>query len=220
MPNKNVSQLGIHKFKTIPPIVKNVIVQESNIDRARKEREEKKRWKKPEPPTPFLNHLNVIVTTQYFDEFLESSNTTKNNSGNFVDTQLGLLTTSTSNRAVDTDRSDHSSSSLSSDQMFTNDEEKSTIEFVVCNLLRSLVSDKSFHELVKRVNDDEIPYFFQYSRENVYFYLFYKNVKKFNRSLSRILLFVKNTINGESKEKSPSEKKSKKKENSVKSVKT
>lgn len=117
--------------------MKNTVIEESNIDRARKEREEKKKWKKPQPPAPFLNHLNVIATTQYFDEYLDAANTTKSDSVKYVDTQLGLLTTYT-NDSIETLDSDRSlaSSSRSSSTITTSEEEKNTIEFVVCNLLR------------------------------------------------------------------------------------
>lgn len=120
-------------LKTIPPIVKNELVEANNVDRARKIREEKKKWKKPQPPDPFLNHLNVIATTQYFDEFLGTSKTVKSASPKFVDAKLGLVSTPSSNRAFDDNQSTESDSSAI---LLTNEEEKTAIEFVVCDVLR------------------------------------------------------------------------------------
>lgn len=124
--NKNI----YNRYKTIPPIVKNSLLEETNVDRTRKERDEKKKWKKPQPPVPFLNHLNVIATTQYFDEYLETSNSIKNSSVKYIDTQLGSMDSKPIGEAHDSDRNQNSNT------ISANEEEKNAVEYIVCNLLR------------------------------------------------------------------------------------
>lgn len=89
--DKKNSSLSIHRFKTIPPIMKNMSIEESHVDKVRRERAEKKVWKKPLPPTPYLMHLNIIARTQYIEEFLSSKNTVKNECVKFFDASLGNL---------------------------------------------------------------------------------------------------------------------------------
>lgn len=153
---KSTSQLGTHKFKTIPPIVKNSLIEASNLERVRKERAEKKQWKKPIPPNPFLLNLNVIARTLVFEEYLDFSNSIKNNSTKFVDPILGFglkqhnLTLKEIDDGV---------------KIICNEEENNIIESVFSDILRSLVTDKSFHSLCQKLKDEEIPYFFQFKQE-------------------------------------------------------
>jgi hypothetical protein len=135
------------------------------VDKTRRTRDEKRTWKKPLPPNPFLLHLNILARTQYFDEFLESSNTFKNSSQKFVDPLLGKP----SNHALtDNDQAQlqYSLTKLTefkSSKLVCTDKESDMIDFVLSDLIRNLISDKSFHALVQNIKDEEIPYFFQYS---------------------------------------------------------
>ena len=54
----------------------------------RRLRKEKKMWKKPVPPTPFVLHLNIIARTQYLSDFVQSINTNEE-SNKFIDGLLG-----------------------------------------------------------------------------------------------------------------------------------
>jgi hypothetical protein len=85
-----VSRLGVNQFKTIPPLVKNELYTESNLNKIRKTRDEKKLWRKPLPPTPFLLHLNAIARTNYMDKYLEFAKSVKSNCEKYVDPLLGL----------------------------------------------------------------------------------------------------------------------------------
>ena len=153
---KSTSQLGTHKFKTIPPIVKNNLIEESNLERVRKERADKKLWKKPIPPNPFLLNLNVIARTLVFDEYLEFSNSIKNNSTKYVDPILGfgLKQNKLTLKEID-----------DGVKIVCNEEENNIIEFVFSDILRSLVTDKSFHSTCQKLKDEEIPYFFQFLQD-------------------------------------------------------
>lgn len=125
--NSKTKKLKLNLFeKMIPPIVKKKILEETNLDRSRKEREMKKKWNKPDEPKAFLHHLNVIVTTQNFDEYLENFNLTKNKSNKFVDFEYGLISTKS--------KSYHDSDPKS--LYFESEEEKICTEFIVYNLLR------------------------------------------------------------------------------------
>lgn len=152
--NKSNSQLGTHRYKTIPPIIKYNNLEESNLERVRRQRAEKKLWKKPLPPSPFLLNLNVLARTQVYDEFLEMSNTVKNNSNKFVDPVLGLISRQDS-LSINQDYCQDFKTSC-------NEEENSMLEFIFSDILRSLISDKSFHSICQKLKYEEIPYFFQY----------------------------------------------------------
>lgn len=102
-------------------------MEETNLDRVRRLREEKKQWKKPLPPTPFLLHLNILARTQYIDEFLEINNKIKNNSEKFVDPLLGF--------GADSNLVEESPN-FDGDTILCNDEENSAIEFIFSDLLR------------------------------------------------------------------------------------
>lgn len=154
--NKSNSQLGTHRYKTIPPIIKYNILEESNLERVRRQRAEKKLWKKPIPPSPFLLNLNVLARTQVYDEFLEMSNSIKNDSNKFVDPVLGIVS-----------KLDNLSTNQDNNQDFKtvcSEEENILLEFIFSDILRSLISDKSFHSVCQKLKDEEIPYFFQYTQ--------------------------------------------------------
>jgi hypothetical protein len=162
------STLAIQKFKTIPPIVKNSLLSESNVERIRRTRDEKRTWKKPLPPNPFLLHLNILARTQYFDEYLEMTNTCKNNSLKFVDPLLGNPP-SVSNALENSSKTDAkllnslSKIDTSNLKLVCTEKESDTLDFVLSDLIRNLISDKSFHTMVQNLKDEEVPYFFQYS---------------------------------------------------------
>lgn len=120
----------------------------------RRHRAEKKLWKKPIPPSPFLLNLNVLARTQIYDEYLELTNSIKNNSRKFVDPVLGILS---KNDKIPTNKIFAQNSKIN-----CNKEENIFLEFIFSDILRSLISDKSFHSMCQKLKDEEIPYFFQY----------------------------------------------------------
>jgi hypothetical protein len=157
---KAVSRLGVNQFKTIPPLIKNELYAESNLNKIRKARDEKKLWKKPLPPMPFLLHLNVIARTNYMDKYLDFAKSTKNDCEKYVDPLLGFGTKSLSKKTGEPE----SSSVLFENKLACNEEENEAVEFLLAGLLRDLVSDKSFHTLVQRTKSDEIPFFVEYAQ--------------------------------------------------------
>jgi cilia- and flagella-associated protein 65 len=152
------SQLLTHNFKTIPPILKNNLLEETNLDRVRRKRQEKKLWKKPEPPIPFLLHLDVIARTQHFDDYLQSKNIIKNECSKFIDPLLGQLQSLNQIKLNKQEGEEEEGKSI----IFCNEDEKETVLFIISNILRNLISDKSFNNLIQRTKDEPVPYFFQY----------------------------------------------------------
>lgn len=126
---QRASQLSIQRFKTIPPIIKNYVLGETNLDRVRRRRDEKKVWKKPTPPTPYLLHLNVLARTQFADEFLVAKNSVKNESDKFVDTLLGEL-------AIQSPENIQEQILDSNNRLVCTDQEKDLCSFVMSDLLR------------------------------------------------------------------------------------
>jgi hypothetical protein len=124
-----VSRLGVNQFKTIPPLIKNELYSETNLSRIRKTRDEKKQWKKPLPPTPFLLHLNVLARTNYMEKYLEFSKSTKNECEKYVDPLLGFGIKSKKAKG-DQD------SDLLENRLVCNEEENGAVEFLLAGLLR------------------------------------------------------------------------------------
>lgn len=127
----------------------------------RRIREEKKFWKKPEPPTPYLLHLNVLARTQNADEYLASKNTVKNESDKFVDVILGQFNPNNMKTVENNNESE------SNNKFNCNDEEQEICSYVMSDLIRNLISDKSFHDLILKLKDEPIPYFIQFTGSNV-----------------------------------------------------
>ena len=138
------------------------ILEESNVDKVRRRREEKKQWIKPLPPSPFLLHLNVIARSQHADEFLEVSKKVKNNSEKFIDPLLGFAAQKTIAEPTHTE---------TDEKIVCSEQESEVVSFVFSNLLRNLVGDKSFHSLVHKIKDEDVPYFFQFGHDVFIFFL-------------------------------------------------
>jgi hypothetical protein len=110
-------------------------LEESNLDKVRRRREEKKQWTKPLPPSPFLLHLNVIARTQHADEFLEVSKKVKNNSEKFIDSLLGAQKEVGGGGGGSATLS--SSIDLHADnRILCNEQESQAIDFIFADLLR------------------------------------------------------------------------------------
>lgn len=114
-------------YKTIPPITKNNSIEESNVDKVRRARDEKRIWKKPLPPKPFLLHLNVIGRTLYIEEYLIAKNAVKNNCDKYFDASLSNL-------------SDSLNESINESEIVieSHQEEKNTVDFVLSDIIRLL----------------------------------------------------------------------------------
>ena len=105
------------------------MLEESNLERVRRRREEKKQWIKPLPPSPFLLHLNIIARSQHADEFLEISKKVKNNSEKFIDPLLGYGAHKSlvENNSVEMD---------DSEKLLCTEQESEAVAFVFSDLLR------------------------------------------------------------------------------------
>ena len=119
-------------FKTVPPLIKNSLYTETNLNRLRKLREDKKTWKKPLPPNPFLLHLNVIARTNHMDQYLEFTRSIKNNCEKYVDPLLGIESKKKSLNKNATKNQENENDQKS----VCNEEEKEAMESVLSSLLR------------------------------------------------------------------------------------
>ena len=119
------SHLSIHRFKTIPPIMKNAGIEESHVDRVRRQRAERKVWRKPLAPTPYLMHLNIIARTQYIEEYLSSKDTVKNECAKFFDASLGQLDVVSSSVDVSDEKR----------KVRASREEKESLDFIMADLI-------------------------------------------------------------------------------------
>ncbi len=112
----------------MPPINKHLNApKESNVDKLRKLRNEKKKWKKPVPPNPFLLHLSIIARTHYIDDVLEMTKTVKTDSIKFIDSFLGFNADKVKNDEVET---------KADAKISCNTEEYEAIDFIISDLLR------------------------------------------------------------------------------------
>ena len=121
-------------------------LEESNLDKVRRRREEKKQWTKPLPPSPFLLHLNVIARTQHADEFLEVSKKVKNNSEKFIDSLLGAQ------KEVGGAGSATLASSIdlhADNRILCNEQESQAIDFIFADLLRYNSDDEKEFNFIK-----------------------------------------------------------------------
>lgn len=77
--------------KTLPPVVVNYELDESNIDRSRRLRTNAKKQVniRPQVPTPELLHLAFTARTLVYNEYLDLCHDTKQLGKFFIDTCLG-----------------------------------------------------------------------------------------------------------------------------------
>jgi hypothetical protein len=129
------SSLGVNQYKTVPPLIKNNLYTESNLSRIRKSREDRKNWKKPLPPNPFLLHLNVIARTNHMDQYLEFSKSVKNECEKYVDPLLGHLDKKKNSKKAKNDEED-STSQINDQRSMCNEEEKEMMQTVLSCILR------------------------------------------------------------------------------------
>lgn len=111
-------------------------MNESSISKVRRIRNEKKLWKKPAPPTPFLLHLNVIARTQYFNDYIQSTNT-NDDPTKFIDGLLGGVAEMASNKSSEpTSLSASLATYQDIKRSVVTDDEIETLIFVFSDLLR------------------------------------------------------------------------------------
>lgn len=152
------SKLSMHNFKTIPPIITDPTLNETAIGKARRLRKEKNIWEKPQPPTPYLLHLNVLARTQLSSDYHQNKKQEpKNESDKFIDSLLG--------NTIDP-KTDQNEIKLQEPLNATNDE-VDTVKIVLTDILRSLVSDETFENLVQDIKNEPIPYFLQYTQKQI-----------------------------------------------------
>ena len=169
--------------KTLPPVVVNYELDESNIDRSRRLRSNAKKQLniRPQIPTPELLHLAFTARTLVYNEYLDLCHDTKQIAKFFIDTCLGKsllglirlhLTLAVSggdyrNNALRKSNKGNELHDLSQEeanvdeQLTVNTDEGDVLRDTLSDLLRNLLSDRVFADTLPEMIAENVPYFSQ-----------------------------------------------------------
>ncbi|XP_078326129.1 cilia- and flagella-associated protein 65-like isoform X1 [Crassostrea virginica] len=139
------------KYKTLPPI-KQLSPDERKALESRKKKKDSELWEKPSPPVPFLLHLGLTARTHDIREF--QATFPEEYSNYFVDRSL-------SERAIKIAGKKQALAKSTSTIIPCSTGEADVISGVLSNVLRGLLDDTNFHDAVKKVINDDIPYYAQ-----------------------------------------------------------
>ncbi|XP_071101269.1 cilia- and flagella-associated protein 65-like isoform X1 [Haliotis cracherodii] len=142
------------RYRTLPPI-KQKSSDEVKAEERRRKRKEKELWEKPTPPRPFLLHLGLTARTHDVQEFQE--NFPDDYRKYYIDRSLSEKL----GKAVE--RKQEQMAAITN-TIHCNQAEANIISGVLCNVLRGLLDDAYFHEAVRKVAKEEIPYFRQFGQ--------------------------------------------------------
>ncbi|XP_013412505.1 cilia- and flagella-associated protein 65-like [Lingula anatina] len=149
--NRVESEADLIKYSTLPPIKHS----SADLERERQQLVGKLHdqfWQKPSPPEPFLIHLGVTARTHNIDDF--QVNFPDLLKSTFVDRTLGdKLQKEVEKRTEEIKEKQ--------EPVECSDIEADIVTGVVSNVLRGLLDDVDFHEAVKKISDEPIPYFTQ-----------------------------------------------------------
>ncbi|XP_077997157.1 cilia- and flagella-associated protein 65-like [Glandiceps talaboti] len=149
---RSSSDSDLKRYQTLPPIKPQKT--EKDIDEQR-ERERKTDtgtplWNKPQPPETFLLHLGITARTHTIAEF-------QSNFPNEVQ-----------NYFIDRSMSEKQGPSVrgAAPEMLVgpcSPEEREIISFIMGNIIRGLLDDHDFHEALRDIHREPVPYFCQFS---------------------------------------------------------
>ncbi|CAF1104404.1 unnamed protein product [Rotaria sordida] len=167
--------------KTLPPVLVNYELDESNIDRARRLRANirKQQNTRPQMPIPELLHLAFTARTLVYNEYLDLCTNTNELGKFFIDTCLGgdYRSKSSKKRSKkteedelidDADDDDDEFNTNNNDQITVTVEETDLLCSTLSDLLRNLLSDRVFADTLPEMIAEKIPYFsqLQYTRSS------------------------------------------------------
>ncbi|CAF4004346.1 unnamed protein product [Rotaria magnacalcarata] len=161
--------------KTLPPVLVNYELDESNVDRTRRLRANAKRQEntRPQMPIPELLHLAFTARTLVYNEYLDLCPDTSELQKFFVDTCLGGdYGSKTSKRRSKKNEYDPLMSDEDNDEevelttnnnsrITVNEEEADLLRNTLSDLLRNLLSDRVFADTLPDMIAETIPYFSQ-----------------------------------------------------------
>lgn len=139
------------KYKTLPPIRQLTEDEKRELDRKRKKKLAQL-WQKPEPQKPFLLHLGVTARTHDTKEF--QTNFPEEYYHFYIDRTFSEKNTGERVQAQHFVPPTHLHCSLA---------ESNIVASVLGNCLRGLLDDTYFIQAVKKVVQEPIPYFKQFS---------------------------------------------------------
>ncbi|XP_033103427.1 cilia- and flagella-associated protein 65-like [Anneissia japonica] len=147
------------KYHTLPPI-KRTRTEAPQDDLQLEERQTSTGtplWEKPEPPDPFFLHLGITARTHSIAEF-------QTNFPN--DVQKFFIDRSMSKESQPSPR--HKKlSKIPLEPEQCSEEEENAVSLIVANIIRGLLDDHDFHEALKEIPREPIPYFSQFSEQPV-----------------------------------------------------
>ncbi|CAK8673924.1 unnamed protein product [Clavelina lepadiformis] len=143
-------------YSTLPPIrFEDPVKFPSNRSRLLRQSEAAARneWVQPCPPKPFIAHLGVTARTHDIAEF--RTNFGGDNNKQFIDRTL----------QIDYPVPPKSSAEDQYPLTTCNDVEKEMVVSVMSDVIRGLLDDPTFHEAVKDLTDEVVPFFRQVPRD-------------------------------------------------------
>ncbi|CAF4866829.1 unnamed protein product, partial [Rotaria sp. Silwood1] len=166
--------------KTLPPVVVNYELDETNIDRRRRLRANVKKQlnTRPQMPIPELLHLAFTARTLVYNEYLDLCTNTNQLEKFFIDTCLGgdyrsknskkRLKKNEEDELIDDDNADDELSANNNEQIIVSVEEADLLRTTLSDLLRNLLSDRVFSDTLPEMIAEKIPYFsqLQYTRSS------------------------------------------------------
>ena len=150
--------------KTLPPVLVNYELDESNVDRARRIRAnlKKKMTMRPQMPMPELVHLAFTARTLVYNEYLDLCHDTSQLGKFFIDTCLGGdFRDSSVRRSLKANELHNLSADEHSEPLTVNVEEADVVRGTLSDLLRSLLSDRVFADTLPEMIAENIPFFAQ-----------------------------------------------------------
>ncbi|XP_071792552.1 cilia- and flagella-associated protein 65-like [Asterias amurensis] len=153
--SKRTESPDFQHYQTLPPI-KNVKsskeLEESEIRKGLSETGTPL-WSKPQPPPKFLLHLGATGRTHTIAEF--QTNFPNEVQRFFIDRSMSdRLNLPGSNQQADKTRREMS--------LRATEEERELVSGITANIIRALLDDHDFHEALKDISNEPIPYFTQF----------------------------------------------------------
>ncbi|KAL5005595.1 hypothetical protein ScPMuIL_016753 [Solemya velum] len=141
------SDVELTKYKTLPPI-KQLSVDEMIANDKKQEKKIEDLWEKPTRPSPFLLHLGLTARTHDINDF--QANFSEDYRSFYIDRLL-------SEKSL---VKEETISSPTSDMVCT-EAEADVLSGVLNNVIRGLLDDTYFHEAIRKVAREPVPYFCQ-----------------------------------------------------------
>ncbi|KAG8429084.1 hypothetical protein GDO86_018336, partial [Hymenochirus boettgeri] len=152
----------IQRYKTLPPI-RNAEIIRPPASRDRKSRmaenEAQKVWTRPEPPVPLQLHLAATGRSHHINDFLSQFDRDFQRHFQQRLPKEMVQTLSAVEPQQETGESEKFPIELSP-------EEQEMVADITASIIRSLLDDQHFHEELKQIQEDQLPYFSQLRTQN------------------------------------------------------